>query len=166
MCKTADYFQKNVQIRVVYNRKNGILLKSDYQFKGQLTENYVLQQLKGMFPTEPRYYATKNSEIDFLIQKGAEIIPIEVKGGESKSALSFKHHINQADIEYGIRFSQRGYLTNGKMINIPLYLVRMPSRQMLRPLASPTSGSEATWTSALGCFGAKKSPDFGGENNT
>ena len=103
---------------------SAILLKSNYQFKGQLTENYVLQQLKGMFPTEPRYYATKNNEIDFMIQKGTEIIPIEVKGGEDKSAPSFKHYIDQADPECAIRFSQRGYLTNGKIINIPLYLVR------------------------------------------
>ncbi|MCH5257972.1 MAG: DUF4143 domain-containing protein, partial [Lachnospiraceae bacterium] len=97
-------------------------------FKGQLTENYVLQQLKGMLPTEPRYYATKNNEIDFLIQKGTEIIPIEVKSGEDKSAQSFKHYINQADPNYAIRFSQMGYLTNGKITNVPLYLVRKLNR--------------------------------------
>ena len=64
--------------------KNALHLKekSDYQFKGQLTENYVLQQFKGMIPIDPRYYAAKNSEIDFVIQKGSKIIPIEVKGGE------------------------------------------------------------------------------------
>ena len=107
---------------------SAILLKSDYQFKGQLTENYVLQQLKGLFPTEPRYYATKNNEIDFMIQKGTEIIPIEVKGGEDKSAPSFKHYINQVCPEYAIRFSQRGYLTNGNITNIPLYLVRKLNR--------------------------------------
>lgn len=109
---------------------SAILLKSDYQFKGQLTENYVLQQLKGMLPTEPRYYATKNSEIDFVIQKGTEIIPIEIKGGEDKSAPSFKHYIDQASPEYAIRFSQRGYLTNGKITNVPLYLVRKLNRLM------------------------------------
>ena len=107
---------------------SAILLKSDYQFKGSLTENYVLQQLKGMLPTEPRYYATKNYEIDFVIQKGTEIIPIEVKGGEDKSAPSFKHYINQVDPKYAVRFSQRGYLTNGKITNVPLYLVRELNR--------------------------------------
>ena len=45
-----------------------ILVKSDFQFKGLLAENFFLQQLKGQFPTEPGYYADRNGEIDFLIQ--------------------------------------------------------------------------------------------------
>lgn len=40
---------------------SAILLKTDYQFKGQLTENYVLQQLRGQFEVDPRYYSDKNS---------------------------------------------------------------------------------------------------------
>lgn len=65
---------------------SAILLKTDYQFKGQLTENYVLQQLRGQFEVDPRYYSDKNSELDFILQVGTEIIPIEAKGGEDKSA--------------------------------------------------------------------------------
>lgn len=61
---------------------SAILLKTDYQFKGPMTENYVLQQLKGQFEVEPRYYSDKNGEIDFVVQNKMEIIPIEVKGGE------------------------------------------------------------------------------------
>ena len=60
---------------------SAILLKSDYQFKGPLTENFVLQQLRGQFGQEPRYFADKHTEIDFVIQHGTEIIPIETKGG-------------------------------------------------------------------------------------
>ena len=56
---------------------SAILLKTDYQFKGPLTENYVLQQLRGQFEVEPRYYSDKNSEIAFLIQYGTDIIPVE-----------------------------------------------------------------------------------------
>ena len=55
---------------------SAILLKIDYQFKGPLTENYVLQQLRRQFEVEPRYYADKNSEIDFVLQYGTEIIPV------------------------------------------------------------------------------------------
>ena len=62
---------------------SAILLKNDYQFKGPLTENYVLQQLRGQFDVEPRYYSDKNSEIDFVLQYGTEIIPIEAKGGKT-----------------------------------------------------------------------------------
>ena len=49
---------------------SAILLKADYQFKGPLTENYVLQQFRGQFAVEPRYYSDKNGEIDFLLQHG------------------------------------------------------------------------------------------------
>lgn len=66
-----------------------ILLKSDYQFKGALTENYVLQQIQGQFDTKPHYFApTATSEIDFVVQNGLQIIPIEVKSGESVSSAS------------------------------------------------------------------------------
>ena len=99
-----------------------ILLKSDYQFKGPLTENYVLQQLKGRFEISPRYYSTKNGEIDFVLQNGQEIVPIEVKGGVSKKAVSFKRYIEKYSHQNAIRFSQQGYMKNGNITNIPLYL--------------------------------------------
>lgn len=101
-----------------------ILLKSDYQFKGPLTENYVLQQLIGQFNVYPRYYAEKNMEIDFLIQNGTDIIPVEVKAGEDKSAPSFKRYIAQNNPANAIRYSKRGYVKNGAITNIPLYLAR------------------------------------------
>ena len=103
---------------------SAILLKADYQFKGPLTENYVLQQLRGQFEVAPRYYSDKRGEIDFLLQNGAEIIPVEVKGGEDKSAPSFKRYIAENHPEHAIRFSKRGYRRDGEVTNIPLYLAR------------------------------------------
>lgn len=87
------------------------------------SENYVLQQLYGQFDVAPRYYADKNSEIDFILQNGTEIIPIEVKSGEDKSAPSFKRYVSDKQPTHAIRFSKRGYLKNGPLTNIPLYLV-------------------------------------------
>ena len=101
-----------------------ILLKSEYQFKGPLTENYVLQQLRGQFEVEPRYYSDKNSEIDFVLQSGTEIIPIEAKGGEDKSAPSFKKYVAEHQPEQAFRFSKRGYRKDGGFTNLPLYLAR------------------------------------------
>ena len=101
---------------------SAILLKADYQFKGALTENYVLQQLRGQFEVEPRYYSDKTGEIDFVLQNGTEIIPVEVKGGEDKSAPSFKKYIANHHPEHAIRFSKRGYRKDGEITNIPLYL--------------------------------------------
>ena len=101
---------------------SAILLKNDYQFKGPLTENYILQQLRSQFEVEPRYYSTKNSEIDFVIQYGTEIIPVEAKGGEDKSAPSFKKYVTEHNPQYALRFSKRGYRKDGAITNIPLYL--------------------------------------------
>lgn len=101
---------------------SAILLKADYQFKGPLTENYILQQLKGQFDVEPRYHSDKNGEIDFVIQHGMEIIPVEAKGGGDKSAPSFKKYIAEHQPKNAIRFSRRGYRRDGDFTNIPLYL--------------------------------------------
>ena len=101
---------------------SAILLKADYQFKGPLTENFILQQLKGQFEVEPCYYSDKNSEIDFLLQYGTKIIPVEVKGGEDRAAPSFKRYITNNHPKYALRFSKRGYRKDGEFTNIPLYL--------------------------------------------
>jgi predicted AAA+ superfamily ATPase len=99
-----------------------ILIKSDYQFKGALTENFVLQQLKGQIIPEPFFYAGKYGEIDFIMQNGMEIVPVEVKGGEQKAAASFKAYINTKAPKTAIRFSARGYVTDGGVTNMPHYL--------------------------------------------
>ena len=103
---------------------SAILLKTDYQFKGPLTENYVLQQLRGQFEVEPHYFADKNNEIDFVLQYGTEIIPVEAKGGEDKSAPSFKRFLAEHQPEHALRFSKRGYRKDGHITNLPLYLAR------------------------------------------
>ncbi len=109
---------------------SAILLKNDYQFKGPLTENYCLQQLRGQFEIEPRYFSDKNREIDFILQYGTEMIPIEAKAGENKSAPSFKKYIAGHQPAYAIRFSKRGYRKDGSITNIPLYLARK-TRELL-----------------------------------
>lgn len=100
-----------------------ILLKDNYQFKGPFTENYVLQQLRRHFESKIHYYSSKNQEIDFILQNGIDIIPVEVKAGEDKSAASFKNFISKYQSKVAIRFSKRGYRTDGSITNIPLYLI-------------------------------------------
>ncbi|MFI3211888.1 MAG: ATP-binding protein [Eubacteriales bacterium] len=99
-----------------------ILIKSDFQFKGPLTENFVLQQLKGKYDSEVHYYANNQNEIDYLIQDGLDIIPLEVKAGENKSANSFKNYIKYYQPREAIRFSKMNYKRDGEFMNIPLYL--------------------------------------------
>ena len=105
-----------------------ILLKSNYQFKGPLTENFVLQQLKPQFDVAPRYYSTRYGEIDFLLQAGQQIIPVEVKGGEDKSAPTFKKYVAEKSPDTAVRFSEMGYMKNGAISNLPLYLASAAKR--------------------------------------
>ena len=109
---------------------SAILLKTDYQFKGPLTENYVLQQLKPQFDALPRYFSTRYGEIDFLLQNHQEIIPVEVKGGEDKSAPTFKKYIAEKSPDTAIRFSEMGYVKNGAITNLPLYLASAASKML------------------------------------
>ncbi len=103
---------------------SAILLKTDYQFKGPLTENFVLQQLCGQYEVAPHYYSERSGEIDFVIQYGTFIIPVEAKGGEDKSAPTFKKYVSEHQPEYAVRFSKRGYRKDGYITNMPLYLAR------------------------------------------
>lgn len=99
-----------------------ILLKSDYQFKGALTENFVLQQIREMFDTEPKYFTpSATMEVDFVVQDGMEIIPMEVKGGESVRAESLRRYLDKYEAKRAIRYSKLGYQENKVVVNIPLY---------------------------------------------
>ncbi len=101
-----------------------ILLKTDYQFKGALAENYCLQQLRDVFDTLPKYYVQgQNSEIDFLLRNGMEIIPVEVKAGEATHAKSLKKYISDKNPKEALRYSGLGYKEQECIINIPLYLI-------------------------------------------
>ena len=93
------------------------------EFKGALTEQYVLQQLIALDHIEPYYYSTANSsgEIDFLLQGRTSIIPLEVKAEENLRAKSLKAFCEKYKPKYAVRTSMSDYREQGWMINIPLY---------------------------------------------
>ena len=122
-CFKLFFFDTGLLKQMAGIDNRAILLKADYQFKGPLTENYVLQQLQGQWEIAPRYYANKAGEIDFVLQHGTGVIPVEVKGGDGKSAPSFKRYLAERQPDHAIRFSTRGYVKNGRITNLPLYLV-------------------------------------------
>jgi len=101
-----------------------ILLSESFQFSGQLAENYVLQQLMALLDNAPNFYAfAQEREIDFILQRGESVIPIEVKSGGNKKAVSFKSYIEKYKPKIAVRFSANAYLKNGAITNIPLYFV-------------------------------------------
>ena len=69
------------------------------EFKGALTENYVLQCLLRQFEVKPRYWTDAQHEVDFVVQRGNDIIPIEVKAGENVRMTSIKNYYKQDESE-------------------------------------------------------------------
>lgn len=104
-------------------RNDAVLLNKEFQFKGALTENFVLQQLKTVLDVEPCFYADKNMELDFVVQLNDMLIPLEVKAGENVKSISLKKALNFDVFPYGLRFSKLNYKKEERIINIPLYLV-------------------------------------------
>lgn len=102
---------------------DAILLNKEFQFKGALTENFILQQLKTVLDVEPCFYADKNMELDFVIQLNDTLIPLEVKAGENVKSVSLKKALNFDMFPYGIRFSKLNFKKEERIINLPLYLV-------------------------------------------
>ena len=96
------------------------------EFKGALTDNYVLQALLTQFEVMPRYWSQTNPpyEVDFLIQRENDIFPIEVKSEaniNSRSLKKFKELFpNQTKLR--IRFSLNNLKLDDDMLNIPLFM--------------------------------------------
>ena len=93
------------------------------EFKGALTENYVLQHLITNFEGLPRYWTSGNeAELDFLIQFKNEIIPIEVKSDENVrgKSLTAYHKLYQPPLR--IRYSLRNLTKDEGLLNIPLFM--------------------------------------------
>jgi uncharacterized protein len=93
------------------------------EFKGALTEQFVAQELIAVDGLTPYYYSTNNSrgEIDFLIQKNGEVIPIEVKAEENLRAKSLSAYCEKYSPKTAIRTSMSNYRKEEWMTNIPLY---------------------------------------------
>lgn len=94
-------------------------------FKGGLTEQYVLQQLRSLGMTI-HYWSADNSsgEVDFLLQTGGAIVPIEVKAEENLRSKSLAAFCKRYDINTAVRFSMSPYRDQEWMCNVPLYAVR------------------------------------------
>ena len=95
------------------------------EFKGALTEQYVLQQLICDTNYTPYYFGTDKAtfEQDFLIQKENEIIPIEVKASTNVRSQSLKTFYEKYKPKLSVRFSLLPYCDQTWMINIPLFAV-------------------------------------------
>lgn len=100
---------------------DGNVLFSD--FKGALTEQYVLQQLLVKSSLSVYYWSSENSrgELDFLLQDEEKIIPVEVKAEENLQSKSLKTFVERNPGLHGVRFSMSPYREQEWLTNYPLY---------------------------------------------
>lgn len=98
------------------------------EYKGAFTENYVLTQMMASHKAVIGYYSKDNSslELDFVVQAGDSILPIEVKAEVNVKSKSLKQFVtvdNACNNLKGYRFSMKGYEYQDWMVNIPLFAV-------------------------------------------
>lgn len=103
-----------------------MLLRGDdifTEYKGALTEQYVMQQLHAMRHDYVGYWTNDRStaEVDFILQRQGEVIPIEVKAEENLKAKSFKLFCETYAPQTAVRTSMRPYKQESWMTNVPLY---------------------------------------------
>lgn len=96
------------------------------EFKGALSENYVLEAISPQFEAVPRYWSQSNPpyEVDFIIQRENDIIPVEVKAEANTEARSLKKYKEKFGdkVKVRVRFSLDNLKLNGDLLNIPLFL--------------------------------------------
>lgn len=95
------------------------------EFKGALTEQYVLQQLITNSDLSIYYYTNDNGgcEVDFLVDTGSAIVPVEVKAEVNLRAKSLRMYVEKFSPDIAIRTSMQNYKKENWLINLPLYAI-------------------------------------------
>ena len=113
------------------------------EFKGALTENYVHQSLIRQFEVPPRYWTEAPHEVDFIIQRETDVIPIEAKAGENVKATSVKRYAKTYESQTPIivRLSLRNLSHDGIILNVPLFMVDQLDRLIGMALSIGNGGT-------------------------
>lgn len=100
------------------------------EFKGALTEQYVCQQLKTVDNLDVYYYTNDRSscEIDFVVDTGEQIVPVEVKAEINLKAKSLKAYRERFSPAMSVRTSMADYKKEDQLINLPLYAIDQISK--------------------------------------
>ena len=95
------------------------------EFKGALTEQYVCQQLKNIEDLDIYYYTNDRGscEIDFVVDTGGKIVPVEVKAEVNLRAKSLKSYQEKFSPEISVRTSMADYKKEEWLVNLPLYAI-------------------------------------------
>ncbi len=110
------------------------------EFKGALSENFILQGLIPLLETNPRYWSSDGrAEVDFVIQYKNKILPIEVKSDKNIKNKSLSSFALNNDTPIKIRYSLRNLKIEDDLVNIPLFLVDYTKR-ILDPILELKEG--------------------------
>lgn len=102
------------------------------QFKGAFAENYALQALVGQLDVDPRYWLNEKPrhEVDFLVQSGNVVVPVEVKSGENVKSASLNYYRRKYPhaTPLAVRMSLRNLACEDGVLSLPLYLADHAAR--------------------------------------
>ena len=110
------------------------------EFKGALTEQYVLQQLMTLEGVDTYYWTNERggAEIDFLLDTGDEVVPVEVKAETNLKAKSLKTFCEKFRPKTAIRVSMADYKKEERLLNLPLYAVETIGKGTALPEDRPS----------------------------
>lgn len=107
------------------------------EFKGALTEQYVLQQLRTLRDIEPYYWTNdrNTAEIDFLLDVDSVVVPLEVKAELNLQSKSLKAFADKFNPPLSVRSSMADYKREDRLLNLPLYAIGTISSCLIPPLS-------------------------------
>ena len=135
-CKDSNAFKLYLAdsglLRTKFRLAPATILQGDRlftEFKGILTENYVLQSLVRQFGTDIFYWTSGNqAEVEFVLQHSEMIIPVEAKSALSTKGKNLSEYRKKYQPELALRFSLKNIEKNDDLLNLPLYLADYTER--------------------------------------
>jgi len=137
-CKNSNAFKLYLSdsglLRTKFRLAPTTVLQGDRlftEFKGILTENYVLQSLVRQLGNDIFYWTSGNqAEVEFVFQHSAKIIPVEAKSALSTKSKSLSEYRKKYQPELSLRFSLKNVEKNEGLLNLPLYLADYTEKLM------------------------------------
>ena len=113
-------------LRKMANLDSSIIIEKNRlfeEFKGALTENFVFNMLQVIYENVPYYFSFDRNEIDFILQNKNQVVPVEVKSRTSNNHKSLTKYNQIEQPEIAVRFSLDNLAKDGKILNVPLFMV-------------------------------------------
>jgi len=115
------------------------------EFKGALAENFVAEELSNIFDKRLFYWSSSaQAEVDFILPIDTELVPLEVKSGESKRKKSLQVYKEKYSPKLALRTSPMNFHLHDTFLNIPLYALSIIREQLIHDLKEAASHGTET----------------------